>query len=155
MQIRPEHIKWAGYTVLTLLLLALLFYGFRAIRKLFSWGQDAEEDVFPDVKWKPTPYTPDGGALRPGFNPDSYVSELKDVLETSLFDASPRCRAYRRLVEETNDNEFIEVLNTFYQRLKKTLRQAMNDTWQSGCTIFGTQWDERIYDRMESLNVVA
>ena len=31
----------------------------------------------------------------------------------------------------------------------------MNDTWQSGCTLFGIQWDERVYDRMQQLNVIA
>lgn len=154
MTIRTEYLKWALLAVVALLLLALAIYGWKAIRRLFGFGPVGEDQVFKPVHWAPTPYLPDGGPLRPDFKVDSVVAELKDVLETTLFDASPRCRAYRRLMDLT-DNEFIAVLNSFYEKLGKTLRQAMNDTWQSGCTIIGTQWDEKVYDRMEQLNVIA
>lgn len=154
MEIRPEHIRWSLYAVAVLLLLAVLIYGWKAIRRLFGFGKTAEGQVFNPVNWEPTPFIPESPPVEDIFDPDSMVSELKDVLESSLFDASPRCRAYKRLVG-LSDNEFILVANTFYQKLGKTLRQAMNDTWQSGCTIFGTQWDERVYDRMEQLNVIG
>lgn len=154
MELRAGHIRWAALAVIGLLLLAVAIYGWKAIQRLFGFGSDTEDRVFNPLDYQPTPYVPDGGPIRPQFHPDSVVAELKDVLETALFDASPRCRAYRRLLELT-DNEFILVINTFYEKLGKSLRQAMNDTWQSGCTLFGIQWDERVYDRMQQLNVIA
>ncbi|NRB54050.1 MAG: hypothetical protein HRU41_40755 [Saprospiraceae bacterium] len=149
MDIKKEHIRIGLYVAMGIVLLVIVIYAIKAIRKLFGFSKP--ETV--QIQWNPTPYLPDGGAIE-SFNPEPYLSELRDVLTNWLLDGSVRCRAYKRLMSLT-DNQFIAVVNTYYETFGTTLRSDMNDTWQSGCSIFGKQWDEKIYDRMEDLKVIS
>ncbi|MEO0625477.1 MAG: hypothetical protein AAFY91_00710 [Bacteroidota bacterium] len=103
-----------------------------------------------DVDHDPTPLPP--GQTEPGFDSNFHVSRLRQVLLTTMYDASPRCDAYEGIMT-LNDREFVLVLNEFLNQTGQSLRAAMDNTWYSGCSVFSTQWDHRVYDRMDQLNV--
>lgn len=148
MQIEKKHIKTGVYVLIGILFIIVLIYAIKAIRNFFGFSKPTVK-----VQWNATPYIPSGGDLA-GFDPEPYIAELYDVLKGWLLDGSVRCSAYKRLMA-LQDNEFIAVVNTYYETFGTTLRQDMNDTWQSGCTIFGKQWDQKIYDRLGDLNIIS
>lgn len=146
---QSKLIKYSLIAIIIIVVIAILVYSIKSIRRFFG----LEVDTI-DVQWNETEYIDGGGDVGQDFAVESYVSELHDVLNRFMLDASPRCRAYERLMK-LNDNEFITVLNVFYNTFGVTVRSKMNATFQSGCTIFGKQWDNAVYDRMEQLNVIA
>lgn len=113
-----------------------------AIRRLLG---NEKEPEFGD-----TPVPP--GTVDADFDPLFYVTRLWDELNGIAIDGSPRCQAYRELMD-TNDTEFVIVTNQFLATTGRSLRSMMNDTWHSGCSFFGIQWDDRVIARMRQLNV--
>lgn len=80
------------------------------------------------------------------------VGRLKQVLSEWLLDASSRCSAFE-VYYNMPDAEFIAVANAYKNAYSRTIRQDMARTWQSGCSIFFTQWDDRVLSRMNELNI--
>jgi len=92
------------------------------------------------------------GEFSPDFDALYYVSRLRQVLSETLLDASPRCDAYRELIQ-LNDAEFVHVTNEYLEIIGRSLRADMENTWQSGCSIFSVQWDNRVIRRMDELKI--
>lgn len=143
-----KSVRWGVTIAILIVFVLIIVYFSKWLRRFFGFSNAAA-----DFNWEATPYVESGGDVDAAFAIDSYVSDLVDVLGKWLFDGSPRCQAYKRLME-LNDNEFIAVLNAYYAATGNTLRGDMNGTFQSGCTIFGTQWDDKVYKRMKRLNTI-
>ena len=148
-QDQSKLLKYSLIAIFIILALALLVYGIKSIRRFFGFEDNSRE-----VTFSFTPYVDTGGNVTEDFPVESYLSELHNVLDTWLLDASPRCKAYKRLMD-LNDNQFITVLNGFYDTYGESLRSRMNSTWQSGCSVFSKQWDDQVLERMARLNINA
>ena len=83
----------------------------------------------------------------------SISQQLYGVLSSRLIDARQRCTAYERYYDKTSNAEFIAVHNKYKNDYGKTIREAMSETYQSGCSIFYTQWNDKVLLRMNSLNI--
>lgn len=118
----------------------------KLMRRLFGTESD-----FIDHEDTPLP----DGEIGEDFTTDPYVARLTEVLTPYMFDASPRCDIYRRLIQELSDPEFVMVCNEYNNTVGRPLRRDMDLTWQNGCTIFARQWDRAVYRRMNDLNVIG
>lgn len=147
---QSKLIKYSLIAVALIIVIAILVYAVKAIRNFFGFKEEEETRVV----FSNTPYVDGGGSIDASFPIESHVSELHNVLGEWLIDASPRCAAYERLMD-LSDNEFIAVLNAYYDTYGETVRSKMNATIQSGCSFFGKQWDDRVQERMDRLNVNA
>lgn len=132
-----------------LLVMVIAFVAFakninRAVKRLFG-----NLDEGPDVQNTPVPPI----SVGPEFDADYFVTRLWEVTSANYYlDGGARCDAYAELMS-TNDAEFVIVCNEFWRQSKRSLRSAMDGTWYNGCSIFKTQWDKKIYNRMRELNV--
>lgn len=117
----------------------------KAIKRLFGFddGRPQYQDT-PLIVDVPIPV---------GYDPTPMVVRLMEV-HRWLLDASPRCRAYKALMD-LGDNEFILVCNEYYRNGGRTLRSDMEATFQSGCSIFSTNWQDRVLKKMDDLGVIA
>lgn len=131
-----------------IVLIVIVFVAFatnidKAIRNLFGGIND-------EVDHELTPLPP--GTVSPGFDPLSYVSRLREVLSTWMVVSTSRCDVYKRLME-LGDREFVMVTNAYLEETERSLRADMDAAWRSGCSWFATQWDNRVRDRMDELQV--
>ena len=143
--INNKTIIQVGIAVLIVVILLLFL---KKISNIFNsiFGTNVEID------YPPTPPV-EGEPPRTGFSPDPFVIRLKEVHQAWMLDAGPRCDAYRELME-LNDNEFIEVVNKYYEAVGRSLRSDMDNTFQSGCnSLFAVQWDDRVRKRMDRLRI--
>lgn len=89
----------------------------------------------------------------PTVNPQimAIVTQLRNGV-TTWFAGSSRCEAYKKYYE-TNTNNFLLIWNLYKNQYGTTIREDMDATYESGCTIFGTQWDEKLYQRFDALGM--
>ncbi|WP_282783251.1 hypothetical protein [Phaeodactylibacter xiamenensis] len=125
----------------------------KAIRSIFGFsneGDNSAEDV-PD-----TPVVQGAEPAGLDFNPVPLASRLRQVLTDWMLDASPRCDAYKKLIE-LNDNEFILLTNYYKNEYNSTLRSDMESTFQSGCSSFswavGANYYNQVIRRMDRLSI--
>ncbi len=133
-----------GLTIVVLLVVFVASFSM-VIRRLFGFADSAEHEDTPFVPGEPLPVN---------FDPRALIARLTEVHEEWLLDASPRCGAYRRLMELT-DNEFILVCNEYAKIIGDSLRSNMDSTFQSGCSVSGVKWDKRVRNRMDELNIIG
>jgi len=123
-------------------ILPVAFIGYKLYKKVST----TDNITFPDT-------TVPGGVVRNQIV-NTMVSKLYEVTEATLYlDGSDRCKAYEDYYKMANDSEFVTVANVFKKTYKKTLRQAMFNTNYSGCSYFSTQWDDKVTERMDKLNI--
>ena len=119
----------------------------KAIKNLFGLSdQGSPAEDIPDTPLSPSAPAPID------FNPVPLASRLRQVHQQWLLDASPRCEAYEKLIE-LNINEFIILTNYYKQQYNDTLRSDMESTFQSGCSVFATNWYEKVINRMDQIGV--
>lgn len=143
-KIKTSWILSAALIVLVL----FLFYRFgRGATGLFN--QWFREEDFVDHPDTPVP----DGPIDPEFDPAPYVARLQEVLQF-LWDSSPRCDAYKRLLELT-DAEFVIVCNAFKNDTGQSLRAAMDEQLYDGCNVFFNRHGVEVRRRMDALNVIG
>lgn len=144
---KQEHIKIGLWAVVAIIVIAAMIYATRAIKGFFGL-EETKKVVFED-----TPFLEDV-PISADFEPASFVAELHDAIETNrVFSANVRCEAYQRYYETLNDNEFIAVANAYQSTYEHTLRSAINNTLNSGCSIFSTAWEDMVMNRMNKLHI--
>ncbi|WP_282782238.1 hypothetical protein [Phaeodactylibacter xiamenensis] len=147
MKINNKQLIQVGVSVVILVVLVVFVTSAsKAIRRMFGFGEEQQD----------LPETPLAGdqPIPLDFDPLPLTTRLYEVLNSWLLDASPRCKAYKQMMELT-DNEFIMVCNAYYNNYGRSLRSDMDATLQSGCTVFWTQWNNRVRRRMDELKVVG
>lgn len=81
----------------------------------------------------------------------SITAELSSTLLQNLgFSTGQRCDAMERYFN-IPANEFKVVANRFKNINKTTIRNAINNTFFSGC--YTTQWDQRVIQRLNELQI--
>ena len=128
-----------------MILIVFISSSAKAIKRLFGFEDDRPQ-------YQDTPMVVDV-PLPLSFDPTPMVVRLKEV-HGFMLDASPRCKAYKALME-LGDNEFIMVCNEYYRNGGDTLRSDIESTFQSGCSVFGTNWQSKVLKRMENLKVIG
>jgi len=136
-----------GIGIVVLLVLAYVIYRVGLNRGWFKQKVDAADTKLPSG----------GSGLRAGWDPNPWVVLLKEQITKTSFGLTDegRCNAYKEFYEKTSDDEFIDVCNTYKNKHKSTIKTDMSKTMRSGCTVFTTQWDEKVLERMDKLNVIA
>jgi CTP:phosphocholine cytidylyltransferase-like protein len=143
--------KLAVIIIAFIIVIVLLFKGFKSLKSFFSFGGDPRDEN-PD--FDSTEYL-EGLPISSDFSLESYLVELHDsVTATLIFNQSIRCSAYKRFYNELNDNEFIAVCNAYYDVYGRTLKSDINNTIVNGCSVFGTNWEKRVIERINKLNIV-
>ncbi|MCH2044811.1 MAG: hypothetical protein MK212_11900 [Saprospiraceae bacterium] len=121
----------------------LLIWGIMKIIKLIK--------LPPDTKLKPS--ITDGDMLdKEEWDYTGLLAQVSTEVNDWCFDCSARCKVYEQLVK-LEDNQLITIANAYKKKHKKTLREAMDDTYVNGCSTFYTQWDEHLLDRMTTLGI--
>lgn len=125
----------------------------KAIREtLIRWGF-IEDDKEGDIPVPPTPLL-DGEPTPVGFDPMPIVTRLHEVLTAWMFSAGPRCEALKKLYEQP-PNSFILVCNTYNDTYGKTLRSDLDGIFQSGCSVFSTNYYDKVIEKMDNLGVMG
>lgn len=146
-----RYAKIAGVVLAVILILLLLSKGVKFIKDLFSFGGDNRDE---NPQFDPNEYL-EGLPISNDFSLESYVAELHDAVTATLFfNQSTRCKAYKRYTNDLNDNEFIAVANAYYGEYSRTLRSDINKTFVNGCSVFSTNWEEAVIERMNKLGIV-
>lgn len=83
----------------------------------------------------------------------ALLAQVIEVLDASYWlDSSPRCDTYEKLAK-LEDNQLITIANAYKKSKNKTLRNAMGETWVNGCSVFYTDWEKILLDRMTTLGI--
>lgn len=122
----------------------LVGLGLYSLYRGFNVEKTSTGSNFPDVPIPP-------GSVD-SFKVNSIMLEIYGVLNTTLIDASDRCKAYERY-NELNNSEFITVHNNYKNNYGSTIKEDMSKTYQSGCSYFSTQFDDIIINRMNQLGI--
>lgn len=81
----------------------------------------------------------------------SIITRLRNGTQT-WFANDLRCTAYEDYFN-TNTADFLDIWNYYKNQYGVTIREDMDNTNASGCLIFTTQWDEKLYDRFDALGI--
>ncbi len=153
LNISPEqairYAKVIGIVIGVVLILVFLKKGIQSIKNLFNFDTREENPTY-----DPNEYI-EGVPFSENFNLDGIVAELHDTVTATLvvFRQDTRCTAYEKYMS-LNHNEFIAVANAYYNLYNRTLRSDINKTFVSGCSFFGTNWEEKVLLRMDDLGIV-
>lgn len=141
-----ESFLWVGGAILTVLFL------------VWWWGRSSASSrpaVPPDAPYLPpdqgnTP-TAGGGSSGsgPSFDPGPLVTQLNEGFQWLWSDS---CSAYEKAMKLSN-NQFIAVYNHYKNVYGITLREEYNDTWTTGCSIFGIDYGAQFIERIDRLNL--
>lgn len=102
-------------------------------------------------------------ATAPTYSSSMLVNSMVIKLRTATQNASqatydwsmgtsPRCKAYKDYFQ-TSTPDFIAIWNQYKNQYGTTIREDMDNTWLSGCGTFGTQPDDQLYSRFDTLNL--
>jgi hypothetical protein len=150
---RPSWVKIAVFAIVAIVLLLIVVFLIRTIRRALGYTNDNVRIDASGIKFE------EGEGSVINFDPTSWVNELNDVLTSSYWmgvGITERCDTYKRVHEEVNDNQ-LRVINTAYEAaFGKTIREAMRSTWDSGCFIFGsigTDYGDLLKTRLERMGI--
>lgn len=140
--------RWITIALVIVILIILVSFTTEFTGMFKRWF--GEEDFEP-VDYEDTPIPP--GSLDPEFDSAPYVARLIEVLRF-LWDSSPRCDAYRRLLE-LSDPEFVIVCNDYKNQVGRTLRSDMDAQIYDGCNVFYNRYGVQVRERMDQLGVIG
>lgn len=137
----------AAVVVITVIIL-LVSFSTQLTKAFKRWfGEEEEEPVdYPDT---PMP----SGEVADDFDPTAYVTRLREVLKF-LWDSSPRCDAYERLLDLSNP-EFVMVCNEYKNTVGRTLRSDMDSMLYDGCNLVYNRYGVEVRERMDELNIIG
>ncbi len=131
------------YWIIGLVLLLLI--------AVYFWGRTSNNEPV-KIDWDGIK-SPDGLDL--SLNEKQLIESLLIITREKLttnywWDASSRCDLYKELYEL--DAELLIALASLYsQTYETTIRQGMDNTYTSGCTL--TQWDDKLIEKFDFLNI--
>jgi hypothetical protein len=150
---KPHWVKPLIIATIVLMVLVLVFFLIKAISRALGFTNKNVRIDASNIKFE------DGQGEVINFDPTPWVNELNSVITTNYWGGigiTSRCDAYKRLHEQINDNQ-LRLINTAYEAAhRKTIREAMRSTWDSGCFIFGsigTDYGDLLKTRLERMGI--